>query len=243
VPVGAAVDHNSLEHLLTHLPKHPHCSACQRAKLVKKHARRRRVNPDDMPTRFGEQVTADHLISSRENSVGYDGSKYAIVIYDIATSYRDCFPTGDKDAIDARLALQQFVGPRSTVESFHCDGAKELYNAVVDLGMCPSTSRPYCSTSNAVAERQIRHVEEGTRTLLAHSGLPHQWWPLAARFFCHMCNIRKIGLQSAWYQRHGREYDGLRYPFGALVKFLPQKPILKELPKFAPRAIDGLFVG
>ena len=99
----------------------------------------------------------------------------------LLTTYRDCFPTGDKDAIDARLALQQFVGPRAVVESFHCDGAKELYKAAVDRGMCPSTSRPCCSTSNAVAERQIRHVEEGTRTLLAHSGLPHQWWPLAAR--------------------------------------------------------------
>ena len=39
-PSGTAVDPTSLEHLLTHLPKHPHCSACQRAKLVKKHARR-----------------------------------------------------------------------------------------------------------------------------------------------------------------------------------------------------------
>jgi hypothetical protein len=58
-----------------------------------------------------------------------------------------------------------------------------------------------------------------------------------------MCNIRKIGSESAWYKRHGREYDGLQYPFGALVQFLPPKPILKELPKFAPRAIDGLFVG
>ena len=37
---------------------------------------------------------------------GYGGSKYAVVIYDIATSYRDCFPIGDEDAIDARLALQ-----------------------------------------------------------------------------------------------------------------------------------------
>ena len=138
--------------------------------MVKKHARTRKRDPDQLPTTFGEQVTADHLVSVRVDSQGHDGSKYAVVIYDIATRYRDCFPTGDKDAVDARLAWQQFIGPKATVQPFHCDGAKELYKAAVELGLCPSTSRPYCSTSNSIAERQIRHVEEGTRTLLAQSG-------------------------------------------------------------------------
>ena len=117
--------------------------------MAKKHARTKKRTPDQLPTNFGEQVTADHLVFNRADSQGHDGTTNAVVIYDIATRYRDCFPTGDNDAIDARLALQQFIGPKANVHSFHCDGAKELYKAAVDLGMCLSTSRPYCSTSNS----------------------------------------------------------------------------------------------
>ena len=81
--------------------------------MVKKHARTKKRAPDQLPTTFGEQVAADHVVSNRIDSQWHDGSKYAVVIYDIATRYRDCFPTGDKDAIDARLALQHFIGPKS----------------------------------------------------------------------------------------------------------------------------------
>ena len=35
----AKTEATSLEHLMTHLPKNAHCSACQRAKMVKQHAR------------------------------------------------------------------------------------------------------------------------------------------------------------------------------------------------------------
>ena len=139
---GSTHDSLTLEHLMTHLPKNAHCSACQRANMVKKHARTKKRTPDHMPTTFGDQVTAYHLIANRADNQGHDGSKYAVVVYDLATRYRDCFPTGDKDAIDARLALQQRSGPKATVQSFHCDGAKELYKAAVELVLCPSTSRP-----------------------------------------------------------------------------------------------------
>ena len=67
--------------------------------------------------------------------------------------------------------------------------------------------------------------------------------PIAARFFCVASNIRKLDGVSAWNQRHGRECNGLRYPFGALAHYLPPKPYLEELPKLAPRAIPGLFLG
>ena len=86
-----------------------------------------------MPTTFGEQVTADHLIANRVDNQGHYGSKYAVVVYDLATRYRDCFPIGDKDAIDARLALQQFIGPKAIVQSFHCDGAKEYIRPLSSL--------------------------------------------------------------------------------------------------------------
>ena len=61
----------------------------------------------------------------------YESSKYTVVICDIPMAVRVCFPTGDKEAIEARVALQQFIGPTVSVQLFHCDGAKELYKACV----------------------------------------------------------------------------------------------------------------
>ena len=172
----------TIEHLLTHLPKNPFCEACIRGKMTRKHAPTRRpVDMTAIPTKFGEQVTAYHLISNREYCQGVEGSAYAVVVVDIGTRYLDCYPTADKGATEARLSLQDFIGPRQTVSSCQCDGAKELYKAAVDLGLCPSTSRPYVSQSNSIAERQIRHVEEGARTLLEQCGFALAWWPYAAR--------------------------------------------------------------
>ena len=175
---------------------------------VQKHARTRHRDPDRLPKVLGEQIIAGHLIANRSDSQGYDGSKHAAVIYDIATSVRDCFLTGDKDAIEVRLALQHIIGPKVAVQSFPCDGDKELYKASAELRLCPNTSRPRCSTSNSIIERSKRHAEEGARTLVAQSGLPRAWWPLAPRFVGHMANTQDIDGESALSKRHGHAFKG-----------------------------------
>ena len=43
--------------------------------------------------------------------------------------------------------------------------------------------------SNSVIERFVGMVADGTRCLLAQSGLPHSRWPYAARAFCHARNV------------------------------------------------------
>ena len=53
----------SIDHLLTHFPKNPYCSACQRAKVQNKPAMRQGPpDEEDRPKDFGDQVTADHVI-------------------------------------------------------------------------------------------------------------------------------------------------------------------------------------
>ena len=74
-------------------------------------------------------------------------------------------------------------------------------------------------------------------TLLAHSGLPRTWWPVASRFYCHMCNGQSIDRKSAWSRRRGREFQGVVYPFDARIDFLPPTPSSKEHSKFAPRVV------
>ena len=112
-------------------------------------------------------------------------------------------PLGRENATESRIALQSFLGPRTVVKTFQCDGARELYKAAVELGICPTTPRPYVSQSNSLVERAIRHVEEGTRTLLLAAGLPSQGWPFAAKYFCFACNIDSSMGESPWDCRHG----------------------------------------
>eukprot|EP00972_Heterocapsa_arctica_P027122 3988210-Heterocapsa_arctica.AAC.1 len=52
------------------------------------------------------------------------------------------------------------------------------------------SSTPYRPESNGVIERFVGLVADGTRCLLAQGGLPHAWWPYAARAFCHARNIK-----------------------------------------------------
>ena len=45
---------------------------------------------DCYPNKFGEQATADHLISNRVDCQGIEGSAYAVVVFDIGTRHLDC---------------------------------------------------------------------------------------------------------------------------------------------------------
>ena len=70
-----AAEAKTLKHLMTHMPKNPHCLSCQRAKLQKAPNRRTHPQEEDLPKSFGEQVTADHIIMGSERSEGESGEK------------------------------------------------------------------------------------------------------------------------------------------------------------------------
>ena len=64
----------SREHLMTHMPKNKYCPACQRAKMQHKPCRSgSSLGP--VPESFGDQVTADHIVSRSEISQGLTGEK------------------------------------------------------------------------------------------------------------------------------------------------------------------------
>ena len=57
----------SLKHLMTHMPKNPFCPECQRAKMQRKQARRKKgAALGERPDTFGEQITAGHFIAIDE---------------------------------------------------------------------------------------------------------------------------------------------------------------------------------
>ena len=83
----------------------------------------------------GEFVVVDRLFSTGGKDTGTVSGMNAMVIMDMATRWRDCFPSAEQDATQSRLALQSFIGTRTTVKTFQCVGAGEIYKAAVDLGI------------------------------------------------------------------------------------------------------------
>jgi hypothetical protein len=93
-----------------------------RAKVVKQQARRHhRLAGPNAPTAFGDSITADHPLSASERGEGADGEKYAMVVLDLGTQWKDCYPSAERDAAQSRVALQGFIGPRTYVTTPQCD--------------------------------------------------------------------------------------------------------------------------
>eukprot|EP00972_Heterocapsa_arctica_P003482 518928-Heterocapsa_arctica.AAC.1 len=87
-----------------------------------------------------------------------------------------------------------FQGPaaKADLELLYTGGAPEIVKAGKAFKVCHDTSTPYRSATNAVAERKVRHVLEGTQTLLEHSRMPTSYWPHAGDASCHAINIELV---------------------------------------------------
>jgi hypothetical protein len=231
------------EHLLTHLPKNRFCSACQRGKMAdtKKRAKHG-VALGSLPTKFGEEITCDHLVARSAAAQGLDGERNMLVVKDRATNYVDCFPVFSKGAQEVAVSLRMFFG-RVKPGLIYTDCAPELAKAIEYIA-AHGTARPYRHETNGRIERTIRLVAEGARTCLTQAGLPTRLWPYACRHFCFSLNQRcdHDGV-SPWFRRHKAYFNKMQYPFGSLVYYYPPEPDRKNLPKFEPRARAGLTLG
>ena len=243
----------SAEHQLTHAPKNKFCKTCQVAKATRSPARRkerrqREAREGLAPIKFGSAMTADHLIVKK--SVDDEGGDVCgLTIFDQKCDWLQCYPAPGRKAGYVQRAFRDFVGPqaiagRSKHWHMYMDGAQELKQACIDLDWAYSTSTPYRSESNAVAECGNRKVVDGTRANLWQSGLPHGWWPYAARHFCWMHNSSSnkfLKGATPWEARYHTAFPAKRIPFGALVHFRPSTA--KNLQKFDARMIYGVFLG
>ena len=144
-----------LRHLMTHFPKIPHCSACMRAKMCANNAPVRKHDPDEAPSKFGEQVTADHIIAQDVVDESVLGDRTALIVLDRATKWLDAFPLLTKTALDTANALKEFLGPEDKIESFYSDSSPELKKVAHDNGWEHTASTPGRPETNGVAERAL----------------------------------------------------------------------------------------
>ena len=166
------------------------------------------------------------------------------MLFDVATRLNGFYDQAAKDGGDAVLSLSHF-SPKP-VKLFYSDNAPELMQAAKILLWPHDTSAPEVSQTNGLIERQVRILEEGTRTVLLAAGLYQRWWPWAGRYFSSMRNylpLTKDG-KSPYELRfkHG-PFPGLLLPFGHYISFLPGKRLSKQLGQFEPRGVPGIFLG
>ena len=165
-------DAKSSTHLCTHLPKNPYCTLCMRAKVNQKQNHKQKHTID--AKKFGDPVTGDHLISNGLQSNGIDGEAAGFLFRDRAIRFKQLYPAATKTAKECEKAFERVQGPMMSNRIIHLytDGAPEDKKAGKNLRTCHDTGTPYRSATFGIAEREVRHVLEGTRTLLEHSGLP-----------------------------------------------------------------------
>ena len=237
----------SLLHLRDHKPKNPYCDACQQSKMFRRpHGRLKHHGP--LPTKFGESLSADHLVSHSEKSQSLLGDKNAVVIFDRYSSWKGVYPVPSKSGNDAFTALQHFVGARTKVTNIYTDNSPELAAAIKHLGWCHTTNTPGISQTNSTIELQVQDILHGSRTLLVQAGLPACFWNYSAPHYCFGTNITQHGdRKSAYELRFPQEgkFQHEFYPFGCLVHFMQTKTLKDDdrPAKFAPTGATGILLG
>jgi hypothetical protein len=137
---GSAEEARTMDRLLTHLSKNPHCEVCAKANVQRTSKRKKRavaIGPDAIVFRiqdfFGAQVTADHLIKNDdgEEDDGIPVDTVAVVLLDRGKGWIALYPKASKSTEHNVDAFQHIAGAKENIASFYCDNAPELKAAAL----------------------------------------------------------------------------------------------------------------
>ena len=102
--------------------------------------------------------------------LGIDGSRDVLVLKDAFSGFKAAYPMPDRRADSTADAIRHFMGDRK-IERFYSDRSGEVERALRVLHVS-DTRQPGAPQNNAVAERLVQDILEGTRTALLRVGLP-----------------------------------------------------------------------
>ena len=129
----------------------------------------------------------------------------------------------------------------------YTDGAQEYKTSLKGLHWIVETCTPHRRQTNAIAERAVRRVREGTASALLQSGMDPIWWPEASQCYCFLRVIRDQlhpDNKTAYERRWGKKFSGPFVPCGASVSFLPTTPVDKGwVHPMGPKTRQGFFAG
>ena len=169
------------------------CPICQRANKKRKQHRSRHGEGHLDAKNFGDIVTMDFVSSYSDRIPGLGelkGDDEALVVVDVATEYAATYPFKKKpDSLQVAMCIHKFKGSKF-IKRIYSDGAGELVDACNRWGIVHEASIPGRPESNGVIERFIGRLSRGARSLLSASGLPVNFWALAASAWCHGHNLQ-----------------------------------------------------
>ena len=234
----------SVFHQMFHWPKNPHCPVCQQA-LARRKPNRRKKEANERYKKFGDMITMDHIVSDRLNQCGLEGERDLLVVYDLGTGWLGAYPVTGKHADKVASCLTHFIG-HDTVLAFHSDNAKELLKGAQMLRGPPAVHDngiPGVHQSNSYAEVRVKQVIHGTRAALLAAGLPHVWWPYAARCYATHCNMTEYEGSCPMKERRDEAFAGKLIPFGALIQAMPSADRQNPHMKFEAPMQPAIFLG
>lgn len=127
-------------------------------------------------SRSGVSGSCDHLDSRQETDISMDGDTQALVVRDAWSKLRDIYPAKSKGAVDTEKSIADFLGSRKAKRSFHqtmySDQEESIKLACKNLKLRAEFSQAGVPRNNAVIERTIGDILEGSRVLLRTAGLP-----------------------------------------------------------------------
>ena len=231
------------------------CSDCARAKATAKPFGTAIPKEYAAKSKFA-RIHADLFGPVKPTSVG--GAKYGLVLRDEYTQYVWVrFLKAKSDAAPAiiKWALQlkrEFDYTTVPIKEFHSDRGGEFVNEVLNdfftaNGIKQSTSLAYTPQHNAKAERVIRTITEGARTMLIASGGDKRLWSLAVEYYVAIMNEAMV------VDEHHKVPRQLLYGADTVLNYnrfhvfgsdcFVRHPVRLPLPKFEARGMQGVFVG
>ena len=140
------------------------------------------------------------------------------------------------------------IGPKDKVKLLYSDNSNEIEVACNTLSPTHDGSLFEHPQSNGAAEQAVRRSVEGTRRLLAQSGLSLRYLRQVA--VCIACSrnlfdVVHSGLYKGKIPYEGRfeiSFEGKRVCFGKEIKLLPsQKDLVQDAHLFAPKLRKCIF--
>ena len=191
-------------------------------------------------------MVADHVILNEHELLSRHKDNSALVVMDRHTKYIGSYPMAHHTTDNTNIALEHFAGAGFKVKRIYTDGSGELKGAAGRLNWLRDVSTPHRPQTNGVAERAVRKILEGSRSLLLESGLSYGWWAEATKCFAvlHNVSVPAIDGLTPYQLRNGADFKGKLVPFGAEIQHKPAAAReIELLKKFGSRMLQGVFVG
>jgi histone deacetylase 1/2 len=167
------------------------CDACRRGKHV-----RLPFSESNNVSQFPFQLL--HCDVWTSPIMSNSGFKFYLVILDDYSHYAWTFPLRHKsDVLPTLISFNAFVRTQFQVPimSFQTDNGREFDNSAsraffATHGIALRLTCPYTSQQNGRAERVLRTLNDGVRTLLFQAAIPPTFWPDALAASTYLLNRR-----------------------------------------------------